>query len=281
MSFVALSTSNQRLIFLSVHILCGLLRRITLPTDPSLCSNGGYQETFDEIVFIRNPASPAFIQLTNCVFKLLTFCHLLHSPTSPLSQSSCSFLTTMTDADKAVYLQQQDNNEEVTITSLIPTKSSSLSPNDRRLHNRFSSFLDRLEILIGMYFTLKPDLYKSNNALNIIGTTLFSSLDHLPDFRLRNVIRYCFSPFIRQCPINTIMVPIVESLVPFMYTKLKDKWKIITERQSMKVTNGNVHENNDDIFQTQERCEEEVIEEQVREKIHFRIFLFYMKVFHG
>ncbi|CAF0724397.1 unnamed protein product [Rotaria sordida] len=259
----ATSTSNQRLIFLSVHILCGLLRRITLPNDPSICSTGGYQETFDGIIFIRNPASPAFIQLTHCLFKLLNYCHALHSPNSPLSKSSFSFLSTMTDAEKAVYLQQQDNNDDINILSSIQTNSLILSANDRRLHNRFSSFLDRLEILIGIYLTLKPDLYKLDDSLNIIGTTLFSSLDNLPDFRLRNIIRYCFLPFIRHCPMNTMIIAIFESLLPFMYTKLKDKWKIITERQSIKLTNGNIHENNDDNYQTQDRCEEEVIEEQV------------------
>ncbi|CAF4188853.1 unnamed protein product, partial [Rotaria magnacalcarata] len=82
----------------------------------------------------------------------------------------------MTDADKAVYLQQQDNNEDVNILSTTQANSPILSTNDRRLHNRFSSFLDRLEILIGTYLTLKPDLYKLKDSLNIIGTTLFSSL---------------------------------------------------------------------------------------------------------
>ncbi|CAF3402152.1 unnamed protein product [Rotaria socialis] len=259
----AISASNQRLIFLSIHILCGLLRRITLPTDPTICSNGGYQETFDGIVYIRNPAAPSFIQLTHCFFKLLTYCHALHSPDSPLSKSSLSFLSTMTDADKAVYLQQQDNNEDANILSTTQTNSPILSTNDRRLHNRFSSFLDRLEILIGTYLTLKPDLYKLKDSLNIIGTTLFSSLEYIPDFRLQNIVRYCFLPFVRHCPMSTIMIPIFESLLPFMYTKLKDKWKIITERQSIKVTNGNIHESNDNLYQTQERCEEEVIEEQV------------------
>ena len=62
-----------------------------------------------------------------------------------------------------------------------------------------------------------------------------------------------------------MVIVIFESLLPFMYTKLKNKWKIIMERQSIKVTNGHVHENNeDDHQQTQDRCEEEVIEEQVR-----------------
>jgi hypothetical protein len=174
----------------------------------------------------------------------------------------------MTDAEKAVYLQQQDNNEEINMLSPIATNSLGLSANDRRLHNRFSSFLDRLQILIGTYFTLKPDLYKLKDSLNVIGTTLFSSLDHLPEFRLRNIIRNCFLPFVRHCPTNTILIAILESLLPFMYTKLKDKWKIITERQTIKVTNGNVHENNEDNYQTQDRCEEEVIEEQVRQFIY-------------
>jgi exportin-5 len=266
--------SNQRLVILSVHILCGFLRRITLPTDPKICSNGDYQETFDGIVFIRNPASPAFIQLTPYLFKLLTYCHSLHSPNSPLIQSSYSFLLTMTDAEKAVYLQQE-NNEDIQMISSIQTNSLGLTANHRRLHNRFSSFFDRLQILIGTYLTLKPDLYKLKDSLNIIGTSLFSSLDYLPEFRLRNIIRYCFLPFARHCPIQTIHIAIFESLLPFMYTKLKNKWKIITERQSIKVTNGNVHENNEDNYQTQDRCEEEVIEEQVRilsigkkEKLH-------------
>jgi exportin-5 len=261
--YLAISTNNQRLLFLSVHILCGLLRRITLPTDPSICSNGDYQETFDGIIFIRNPASPAFMQLLPSLFKLLTYCHALHSPNSPLIQSSFSFLSTMTDAEKAVYLQQQDNNEDINMLSSIQTNSLGLSANDRRLHNRFSSFLDRLQILIGTYLTLKPDLYKLKDSVNIIGTTLFSSLDYVPDFRLRNLIRNCFLSFVRHCPVNTMLIAILESLLPFIYTKLKDKWKIITERQSTKVTNGNVHENNEDEYQTQDRCEEEVIEEQV------------------
>jgi hypothetical protein len=169
----------------------------------------------------------------------------------------------MTDAEKSVYLQQ-DNNDDINLVSSIKPNALNLSANDRRLHNRFSSFLDRLQILIGTYLTLKPDLYKLKDSLNIIGTTLFSSLDYLPDFRLRNMIRNCFLPFVRHCPMNTMMIAILESLFPFIYTKLKDKWKIITERQSIKVTNGNAHENNEDNHLTQDRCEEEVIEEQVR-----------------
>lgn len=251
--------NSQRLVILTVHILCGFLRRITLPTDSTICSNGDYQETFEGITFTRNPASPAFIPLTSSLFQLLTYCHSLHSPTSPLMQSSSSFLLTMTDSEKAVYLQQE-NNEDVQILSSQPVNALRLTPNDRRLHNRFSAFFDRLQILIGTYLTLKPDLYKLKDSLNIIGTTLFSSLDHLPEFRLRNIIRYCFLPFVRHCPIEKTLIAIFEALLPFMYTKLKNKWKIITERQTIQITNGN----HDDHHQTQDRCEEEVIEEQVK-----------------
>ncbi|CAF1089258.1 unnamed protein product [Adineta ricciae] len=256
------STNNQRFVLLSVHILCGLLRRIVLPTDPSICSTNGYQETFEGTVFIRNPAAPAYLQLTNCVFKLLTYCHALHAPNSPLAQGAFSFLSTMTEAEKAVYLQQE-NNDDYNASLATTTTATTLSENDRRLHNRFSSFLDRLQILIGTYFTLKPDLYQINDALNTIGTTLFTSLDHLPDFRVRNMIRNCFLPFVRHCPANTILIAVLEPLLPFMYTKLKDKWKIITERQTIKVTNGNTIVNNGEDHQSQDRCEEEVVEEQV------------------
>ena len=266
---LAKSANNQRLLFLGIHILCGLLRRITLPTDLTICFNGGYQETWNGIVFIRNPASPTFIPLTHCIFKLLTYCHALHSSNSPLLQTSFSFLSTMTGAEKAVYLQQQENNEEINALSSIQTNSLRLSADDRRLHNRFSSFLDRLEILIGIYFTFKPDLYKLKDSLNIIGTTLFASLDCLPEFRLRNIIRYCFLPLVRHCPMNSMLIVIFESLLPFIYAKLKDKWKTITERQTLKVTDRKAYENNEDNHQTQGQCEEEVIEEQVR--IIFRV----------
>lgn len=268
--------NRQRLLFLTVHILCGLLRRITIPTNPSVCATGGYQETFDEIVFVRNPASPAFMQLIPTVVKLFTFCHALHSPSSPLVQSSFSFLSTMTDAEKAVYLQQQDTNEEPNVLSSVRSNPLSLSVNDRRLHNRFSSFLDRLQILIGTYFTLKPDLYRMNNALNVIGTTLFSSLDHLPDFRLRNLVRNCFLPFVRHCPQSSMLVAILESLLPFIYTKLKEKWKVITDRQTIQLTNGQSQSTHDEDHQTQDRCEEEVIEEQVscaREVTQFNVVI--------
>jgi hypothetical protein len=219
-------------------------------------------------MFTRNPASPAFIQLTPHLFKLLTYCHALHSPNSPLSQSPYSFLLTMTDAEKAVYLQQE-NNEDIQMVSSIQTNPLGLTANHRRLHNRFSSFFDRLQILIGTYLTLKPDLYKLKDSLNVIGTCLFSSFDYLPDFRLRNILRYCFLPFVRHCPIQSTQIAIFESLLPFMYNKLNNKWKIITERQSIKLTNGNAHENNEDNYQTQDRCEEEVIEEQVRNFLFF------------
>ena len=261
----AMSISQQRLIFLSVHILCGFLRRITVPTDPSICASGGYQETLDDVVFIRNPASPAFIPLSFSLFKLLAYCHALHSSNSPLAQSALSFLSKMTDAEKAVYLQQHDNSEELTLLASMRMNSLGLSPNDRRLHNRFSSFLDRLQLLIGTYFTLKPDLYKLKESLNLIGTTLISSLHHLPEFRLRNIIRNCFMPFVRHCPNHTMLIAVMESLFPFMYTKLKEKWKVITDRQTMKLTNEPKQESDENSHQTQDRCEEEVIEEQVRQ----------------
>lgn len=253
--------TNQRLLFLSIHILCGLLRRITVPAD----AGNDYQETFEGIQFIRNPAAPAFIPLAPCLFKLLTYCHALHSSNSPLNHSTFAFLLSMTDADKAVYLQQENTDETNSVVS-IQTNSSGLTAVHRRLHNRFSSFHDRLQILIGTYFTLKPDLYQLKDSLNLVGTSLFSSLDSLPDFRLRNMLRYCFLPFVRHCPSQSMLTAVFETLLPFMYNKLKAKWKTITDRQSMKITNGNIQETNggdDDQHQGQDRCVEEVIEEQV------------------
>lgn len=256
-------TNKQRLIFLSVHILCGLLRRITMPQEISVCLSGGYQESWNEIMFIRNPAAPSYLQYIGSLFKLFKYCHSFDNRTSINGQSSYSFLLTMTDAEKGVYLQQQETNDELNPISSIRSSSSNLSADQRRLHNRFSSFIDRLEILIGTYFTLKPDLYKLPDGLNLIGTTLFSSVDFLPEFRLRNLIRNCFSSFVRHCPSPSMLTAILESLLPFMYNKLKIKWKVISDRQMIKVTNGQIHQTNDDEHQNQDRCEDEVIEEQV------------------
>lgn len=181
-------------------------------------------------------------------------------------QSPLAFLSAMTEAEKAVYLQQE-NNDECSASS-TPARAPPLSASDRRLQNRFSAFLERLQLLSGTYFTLKPDLYQLNDCMNIVGTTLFTSLDHLPDFRLRNVIRNCFLPFVRHCPVNGTLIAVLEPLLPFMYTKLKDKWRVIADRQSIKLTNGTVQESSENDHQTQDRCEEEVIEEQVRVCFH-------------
>ena len=49
-------TNNQRLLFLSVHILCGLLRRITLPIEPTI----DHQENFDGIEFYSKSSRTFF-----------------------------------------------------------------------------------------------------------------------------------------------------------------------------------------------------------------------------
>lgn len=250
------------MIFLTVHILCGFLRRITIPVDLNIRSNGGYEETWNEVVFVRNPAAPSYIQFFPVLLSLFNCAHGVHQASN--EQSPYGFLMMMTDAEKAVYLQHQETNDESNSVSLSRKTVVQLNAYQRRLHNRFSSFLDRLEILIGTYFSLKPDIYKLPDALNLIGKNLFSWLDYLPDFRLRNIIRYCFIPFVRHCPSQMMMTTILEALLPFMYNKLKSKWKIITERRTIKVTNENGHRPEDDDQQDQDQCEEEVIEEQVR-----------------
>ncbi|CAF0870378.1 unnamed protein product [Didymodactylos carnosus] len=264
---IAAVSNTQRFLFLSVHILCAILRRIQLPNEKS---NVGYQITIKDELFTLNPASPCYIRLVPILFKFLVLCHSLHAQNSPLNQSKLIFLTTMTDAEKAVYLKQDalDLDDDVSSTTTMLTTTPKLQAEDRRLHNRFSSFMDRCQILVGCCFSLKPELYELENANLLIMNTLFSYMDILPDFRLRNLIRSCFLPLVRQCPkihMTTILMPVLETLCPFMRQILTEKWKLIMNRQSGSSLgeDNTTHDNGDQTQATQNKCEEEVIEEQV------------------
>nr|XP_054758894.1 exportin-5-like [Lytechinus pictus] len=63
--------------------------------------------------------------------------------------------------------------------------------------------------------------------------SIFTNLNHLPDYRLRHIIRVVTKSFVQACPKEcwqSVLVPVMTGLTSYMVPRLNHQWAIILQR---------------------------------------------------
>lgn len=80
--------------------------------------------------------------------------------------------------------------------------------------------------------SLGRDLYQLHGIADALIHSVFSNLEHLPDHRLRIINRIFLKPFVYSCPpvfYDTVLLPVLAHIAPFMLNRLTVRWKYIQE----------------------------------------------------
>ncbi|XP_060895808.1 exportin-5 [Labrus mixtus] len=109
--------------------------------------------------------------------------------------------------------------------------------------------------------SLQQDFYTIEKLAEEITGSAFSSLDHVPDYRLRPMIRVFLRQLVLSCPqehYNSLLCPLLGPLFAYMLQRLNSKWQVINQR-----TSNNGEEEEEEVLCHDSQVTEEMLEEQL------------------
>ncbi|XP_019624687.1 PREDICTED: exportin-5-like [Branchiostoma belcheri] len=83
--------------------------------------------------------------------------------------------------------------------------------------------------------SLGREFYGIPQLANLCLASVMTSLDHIPDYRLRPIIRVFMKPFVQNCPsdfYSSLLVPMLSALSQYMLQRLNTRWEVISNRQA-------------------------------------------------
>ena len=204
--------------------MLAVIKRAQWPSDPELVKRGGFSVTAPNgATILRNPSLPHVGTLFDNVLALLRTFNLIWQA-DHLQKRHPEFV-------KAYDLVE---TEKLAILGVPPPfvdnsdSTASKSPIER-MQNFFSTtFESACHVLgniggsFGFEFYAVPNL-----AQSIVNSVLFG-LEHIPDYRLRPIIRVILKPYIQNCPKEMhkeAVVPILKVILPYMHQYLVTKWQ--------------------------------------------------------
>ncbi|XP_067636787.1 exportin-5 [Eurosta solidaginis] len=214
----------------ALNVVLGIIKRCTWPDDPDRASRGGFVVGFTEHgnPICRNPATPHVIPLLPHILALMRVLNELYRP------QALSFLS---EDFRNVYTMM--DHEKKTLLGVFTPPADPLDPSVKKL----STTVERIQQFMSLLYdscyhmmgsagpSLGRDLYQLQGIADALINSIFASLEDVPDYRLRPVVRVFFKPFIYSCPpafYDTVLVPIFAHLAPFMCHHLIQRWTYIS-----------------------------------------------------
>lgn len=178
-------------------------------------------------LFKGHPAAQHMAPLLFHTFRLARVLHQLWEPEAQILLSPFyAKAFNMLDTEKANILTQGG-------ISQLAIQSGSQEQKQQTPLERVQNFLVQIHLnvftilgsfgeTLGQQFYVQPGL-----AVAVAGTACYG-MQHIPDHRLRSVVRLCCRPFISACPAQlhqSVLLPFLAHLFPAMLQRLADCWQ--------------------------------------------------------
>lgn len=209
---------NRSNLLMALNTVLGVIKRCQCPDDPDKSYRGGFivatTETGNPIT--RNPAAPHVIPLLQHILALLRCLNELCNPTSiALVHDAFKGANQMLECDKknilgVVYVLP----DPLDPAQLMKQKS----PFDYMQHFLTQLFDNCYHLMGSSGSALGRDLYGLDGLATALANSIFSNLEHVPDFRLRTIVRVFLRPFVYSCPTtyhSSVLVPVFGHFAPF------------------------------------------------------------------
>lgn len=202
----------------ALNTVLGVVKRCNCPDDPDKAYRGGFivAQTESGNPITRNPATIHVVALLPHILALLRVLNQLWLPSAQASVAK--------DFHKANGLTDNEAKNLLGIVYALP------DPLDPVTHSKQKTPFDYMQTFLNTTFescyhlmgaagmSLGRDLYALPGLANALIGSSFDSLENVPDFRLRTIVRVFLRPFVYSCPTafyDDVLVPIFAHVAPF------------------------------------------------------------------
>ncbi|XP_037541790.1 exportin-5 [Nematolebias whitei] len=259
----AASLNRWRLSF-CLFAMLAVVRRSRWPADLEEAKAGGFVVGYTPAgaPIHRNPCTAQFLAFFPNLLALARTQNSLFTPEN-LARLSETFTRAfdVMEGEKNMILSLFKHPLDIYGT---PVQKSSLE----HMQGFFSSLYESCFHNLGAAAAaLQQDFYAIDKLCEGITGSVFSSLDHLTDHRLRPMLRLFVKPIVISCPpefYESLLCPLLGPLFSYMLQRLNSRWQVISQRTSI-----NEDEEEQELCQdsqvTQEMLEEEILRLLTRE----------------
>lgn len=200
----------------AVNTVLGVIKRCSWPDDPDRASRGGFVVGLTESgnPIYRNPATPHVVPILPKILNIAKIFNELFAP-EVLSQFSEGF-------KKVNDMLEQEKKNLMGISPILIDPMDPTQPKPTNALQKVQTYITTLyEACYHMLGSAGPSLGRDLFELPGIGIALVNSvflgLNHVPDYRLRTIIRVFLKPFIYSCPpafYDTVLLDVFNHVAP-------------------------------------------------------------------
>ncbi|XP_042358409.1 exportin-5 [Plectropomus leopardus] len=248
---------NRGRLSFCLYAMLGVVKRARWPADLEEAKAGGFVVGYTPTgaPIYRNPFTAQFLVLLPNVLALIRTHNSLFLPenVARLSESFTRAHEVM-DAEKNVVLGLSQHLLDIYDSPVYRTDLE-------RMQGFFTTLYDNcFHVLGNAGLSLQQEFYTIERLAEEIASSAFVSLDHVPDHRLRPMIRVFLRQLVISCPpdyYNSLLCPLLGPLFAYMLQRLNVKWQVINQRTS---ANG---EDEEEVVCQESQVTQEMLEEQL------------------
>ncbi|XP_074531298.1 LOW QUALITY PROTEIN: exportin-5 [Halichoeres trimaculatus] len=252
---------NRGRISFCIYSMMGVVKKARWPADLEEAKAGGFVVGYTPTgaPIYRNPCTAQFLALLPNLLALIRTHNSLFLPENMARLSETySRAHEVMDAEKAVVLGLSQHPLDIYDSPVYRTDLE-------RMQGFFCTLYDNcFHILGNAGLSLQQDFYTIERLAEEIAGSVFVSLDHVPDHRLRPMIRVFVKQLVLSCPQeydDSILRPLLGPLFTYMLQRLNSKWQVINQRTSI---NG---EDEEEVVCQDSQVTQEMLEEQIVRKL--------------
>ncbi|XP_019715462.1 exportin-5 [Hippocampus comes] len=253
----AAGTNRGRLGF-CLNAMLAAVKRARWPADPEAAKAGGFfvGHTLLGSPIYRNPCAAQFLAFLPNLLALIKTQNSLFTP-----ENRARLSETFTRAHE---LTNGERNVVLGLTHSIQDSydAPSFKTNTERMQFFFAQLYDNCFQLLGNGgLSLQQEFYNIDRLAEELSASTFFSLDHVPDYRLRPVIRLFLKQMVLSCPAeynDSVLCPLLGPLFSYILQRLNMKWQVIIQRAS-----ANGEEEEEEVVCQESQVTQEMLEEQL------------------
>ncbi|KAH1021244.1 hypothetical protein HUJ04_010781 [Dendroctonus ponderosae] len=229
---------NRNSLVFCVNLVLGAIKRCSWPDDPERATRGGFVVSLTESgnPVCRNPSAPHVVPLLPHILSLIKIFNEMFTPEADmLIHEGYKGCLAIPEVEKAALLGtvgHVDNGEQLVVQSSL-----------ERMQWFLTALHESCFHLVGsMGPSLGRDLYNIPDLAVAVINSILSRLQHMPDYRLRPIIRVFLKSFMYSCPApyhEIVVLPLLAHVAPIYLTKLQSKWQGVIEFRNREVQEDN------------------------------------------
>ncbi|KAJ8046032.1 Exportin-5 [Holothuria leucospilota] len=239
----ALGANRAHITTCLTHILA-VMKRSCVPKDMQEAKDGGFVKAYlaDGRPIVTNPSAPHVTPLLHHVLELSWTLNTIWTP--EVQAKVCP------EYKKAFEISEMERNA---ILGVSPSLSDVYElPANRPMAEKTQSFLHSIHDQLCHIFatacqSFGYEFYSPEGIGLKMRETLFSNIEFLPNFKLRNIIRVVLKHLVQYCPpdcYTSLLIPILKKMCSLLLDRLSGEWS----RQQGEAEEGNNQEEAEEIL---------------------------------